>query len=468
MKTLIAAMTLTFAAANVAAQCTDYAWRDVLVTTTDFSSGSTSVLDHFKAPTLNVESISSDAVVRQSGQLVYVVNRGSSGNIQILVPCTGYATLDQWSTGGGSNPHDIVVLPPGDVGYITRYDMTSVLKMNLQTGATLATISLATFADADGLPEMDQMFVYGDRLYVGLQRLDRNNFYSPVGTSYLAVIDLNTDTLVDMNPGAGGIQGITLLRTNPYSEMSLHFGATEFAYFSAVGFFGVLDGGVIACDVNNPATQSVILTENAAGGDVLDVEIVSDTKGFAIVANPSFETILIAFDPSTGLKLGATMYASGGYDLNDIEPSPGGLLLGDRKVTNPGVRCFDMDTHAQIPGGPINVGLPPFDILVSTDWVTGIGDSPGIARLGQNYPNPFNPETSIPFSLAREARVTLRVYDVSGAHVATLLDENREAGEYTARWDGRDAQGRVSASGVYFVRLEANGTIATRKLVLLK
>lgn len=88
--------------------------------------------------------------------------------------------------------------------------------------------------------------------------------------------------------------------------------------------------------------------------------------------------------------------------------------------------------------------------------------------LDQNVPNPFNPETSIPFSLSREGRVTLRIYDASGRFVATLLDENRGAGEHVARWDGRDARGRASSSGVYFVRLESNGATQTRKLVLLK
>jgi hypothetical protein len=465
MKTLIACMLLSTLAVRVDAQCT---WQGALVSTTDFSTGSTSSFNVHKANTNDVELIGSDAVLRQDGQLVYVVNRGVASNIQILDACDDFNTLHQWSTGNGSGPHDIVVLP-GDIAYITRYDMTSVLKMDLSNGATLGTISLATFADADGIPEMDQMFVYGDRLYVGLQRLDRNNFYTPVGASYLAVIDLTTDTLVDMDPGTGGIQAIPLARTNPYSEVNERLaGPNSLAYFSAVGFFGVLDGGVIECAIADPSQQSVIFGESAAGGDILDVEIISATKGYAIVATPSFVTELIAFNPSTGLKIGSTIYSPGGYDLNDCEPSPMGLLLADRKPTNPGIRCFEMVTDLQPPGGPIDVGLPPFDILVSQDWPTGIGDTPAIARLGQNYPNPFNPETSIPFSLARDGRATLRIFDVNGRLVVTLLDERRDAGEHIARWNGRNARGFAASSGIYFARLEANGATETRKMVLLK
>ena len=466
MKTLIACVLLSTLAARVDAQCPP--WQGALVATTDFSTGSTTSFSIHKANTNDVELIGSDAVLRQDGQLIYVVNRGVASNIQILDACDDFNTLHQWSTGNGSGPHDIVILP-GNIAYITRYDITSVLKMDLSNGATLGTISLATFADADGIPEMDQMFVYGDRLYVGLQRLDRNNFYTPVGTSYLAVIDLTTDTLVDMDPGTGGIQPITLLRTNPYSEINYRtVSGTPTAYFSAVGFFGLQDGGVIECDASDPTSQSVIFTESAAGGDILDVEIISGTKGYAIVATPSFVTELIAFNPSTGLKIGSTIYSPGGYDLNDCEPSALGLLLADRKPTNPGIRCFEMVTDLQPPGGPIDVGLPPFDILVSQDWPTGIGDTPAVARLGQNYPNPFNPATSIPFSLARDGHVTLRVFDVSGRLVATLLDEQRAAGEHSARWNGRTDAGAIAPTGIYFVRLDTSGATKTRKLALLK
>jgi DNA-binding beta-propeller fold protein YncE len=447
------------------AQCTDHF---ILVSTSDFSTGSTSSLDPSdKTPSLNLESIHSDAVVRFGpGGLVYVVNRAGADNIQILDPCDNFNTVDQFSTGNGSGPHDIVFTSQ-TVAYVTRYDMTTLLKMNLQTGATLATINLAAFADADGIPEMDQMFFAGGTLCVLLQRLDRNNFYSPVGTSYLVKIDPVTDTVI---PILGGSQPVALLRTNPYSEVNLGvFQGAGIAYFSAVAFFGLTDGAVLRVDLNDPTSQAIVITESAAGGDILDVEIISDTKGFAIVATPSFTTELIAFNPTTGTKIGATMYAPGGYNFNDVEPSPLGLLLTDRKPTDPGIRCFDMATNLQIPGGPVDVGLPPFDILVNDGSPVGVGDTPSSAtRLGPNYPNPFNPSTSIPFTLAREGRVTLRIYDVNGRVVATLIDGAMTAGEHVAHWNASDARGLRVSSGVYMARLETDDATDTRKLVLLK
>jgi hypothetical protein len=88
--------------------------------------------------------------------------------------------------------------------------------------------------------------------------------------------------------------------------------------------------------------------------------------------------------------------------------------------------------------------------------------------LHPNHPNPFNPSTTIRFDIAARGRVTLRVYDVHGALVRTLLDETRDAGPSSASWNGRDDLGRGVSSGLYFSRIESNGESRTRKMVLLK
>ena len=86
-----------------------------------------------------------------------------------------------------------------------------------------------------------------------------------------------------------------------------------------------------------------------------------------------------------------------------------------------------------------------------------------------NYPNPFNPETQICYELSHEAEVTLRVYDLSGRLVSELArSEHHDPGPHTALWHGRDDAGRDVASGVYFLRLEAEEQAVERKMVLLK
>ncbi|UCG50801.1 MAG: T9SS type A sorting domain-containing protein [Candidatus Latescibacterota bacterium] len=88
--------------------------------------------------------------------------------------------------------------------------------------------------------------------------------------------------------------------------------------------------------------------------------------------------------------------------------------------------------------------------------------------LGQNYPNPFNPETRIRFTLPENGLVTLRVYDVSGRLVKTVVAKEMPGGSHTVTWDGTNNSGESVASGVYFYRLSAGERIATRKMVLLR
>lgn len=84
-------------------------------------------------------------------------------------------------------------------------------------------------------------------------------------------------------------------------------------------------------------------------------------------------------------------------------------------------------------------------------------------RLLQNYPNPFNPTTMIPFDLPNEGRVTLKVFDLLGRSIITLLDENLAAGHHEIQFDGSQL-----ASGIYFYRLEFDGQIKYRRMLLMK
>jgi len=91
-----------------------------------------------------------------------------------------------------------------------------------------------------------------------------------------------------------------------------------------------------------------------------------------------------------------------------------------------------------------------------------------VLHLAQNHPNPFNPVTNIDFVLARDGQVKLEVFDVSGRHVRTLVDESRAAGPHTARWDGLDDNGSQAPSGTYFCRMTTDGSTSSRKMTLVK
>jgi Peptidase family C25/Propeptide_C25/FlgD Ig-like domain len=89
--------------------------------------------------------------------------------------------------------------------------------------------------------------------------------------------------------------------------------------------------------------------------------------------------------------------------------------------------------------------------------------------LLQNYPNPFNPQTAIPFNLSQQAdKVTLKVYNLKGQVIRTLMNAPCEAGYYTLNWDGKDNYGKEVASGVYFSNLSVNGKRQSRKMLMIK
>jgi len=132
--------------------------------------------------------------------------------------------------------------------------------------------------------------------------------------------------------------------------------------------------------------------------------------------------------------------------------------------------------YAGVRGAPTNGSQGPEDGRWQTKlgWFrvklpTAAGDTPiASTRLGQNIPNPFNPTTTIRFTLASSERVTISVYDATGSHVRTLIDEVRPAGENDVQWDGRDARGASMGSGVYFYRLVTGDQVESKKMVLLK
>ncbi|RMG38502.1 MAG: T9SS C-terminal target domain-containing protein [Methanobacteriota archaeon] len=99
------------------------------------------------------------------------------------------------------------------------------------------------------------------------------------------------------------------------------------------------------------------------------------------------------------------------------------------------------------------------------------GDSPGAPEsfaLYQNHPNPFNPVTTIQYSVSTQQFVTLKVFDLLGRTVKTLVNAPKAPGTYTVQWDGTNDAGKPVASGVYLYRLQAENYTGVRKMLLVR
>jgi hypothetical protein len=153
---------------------------------------------------------------------------------------------------------------------------------------------------------------------------------------------------------------------------------------------------------------------------------------------------------------------------DDFEPSPETLVhmtIGTQwtdDVEDGWCYCYKV-TAVDFAGNESNPASPE----TTTD--AGAAKIPKAFALYQNVPNPFNPTTVIRYDVpAAGGKVTLRVYDVSGRLVQTLVDAMQTGGQKTALWNGTNERGERLATGIYFCRMEAPGFVETRKMVFLR
>jgi hypothetical protein len=172
------------------------------------------------------------------------------------------------------------------------------------------------------------------------------------------------------------------------------------------------------------------------------------------VAGVSAPGSLIVQCPSTGLETTVSIPEAGNYfvDLGTMSQTSVFEIslrtVGDLRFA---IDCIGVPSL--VPTGP--AGVRP-------------GELPRQTSLGPPRPNPSGGTTEMRFALPRAGHVALAVFDVTGRRVRTLVVGVFEPGEHTAQWDGRDGVGRPTASGLYFVRLEADGRTFTRRLAVVR
>ncbi|MCP4546496.1 MAG: hypothetical protein GY835_08540 [bacterium] len=439
----------------IAISCTDYQ-----------TAGKLSICepDNPWTATNDVATVHSDAVLGWSGGLLYVVNRLGADNVQVLDPDQEFATILQYSVVTASGPQCILFNGSGTKALLPRQERNDVLIIDPQTGTELAVIDLSGWADADGNAEVGQGVVIGDYAYVAIGRLNRDYYWSPVGDSYLAVIDLDDNTLVDVDPRQAGVQAIPLQATNPAWEIIA--GPDGMIYCSCVGNYGLNDGGIERVNPHTWRSEGLVIDEAALGGDVNDFRIVDAGSAFVVVSDSGYNTHFKHFNLATGGQV-TTVEAGVGYAFTDMEiDGSGDLYLCDRSYGNEGLRVYDAATGDLLKAA-FSLGLPPYDIFIPGS-TTGVDEPvPFATNKLAVWPNPFNPATTIAWSGLPDGPARLEIFDVAGRLIfAHELGTQEGAGQ--TPWAGIGDDGLELAGGVYLARVRCGNEAQMARLVLLK
>jgi subtilisin family serine protease len=211
----------------------------------------------------------------------------------------------------------------------------------------------------------------------------------------------------------------------------------------------VFPGGSAAAPLAVAAPWS--FDETLALGETVDLPL--------LVLNQGSEPLTFsASAPSwIGLTSASGTVAANGYHVVTVSLDADAVL--------PGVNTGNITISSNDPANPsLTVAV---SLTVDGD-TTPVGDAPRAFALVGAVPNPFNPQTTIHFTLPADSRCELRLYDVQGRLVRTLVDDTRPAGLNQVNWNGRDDSGRSVASGTYFARLQAGGEQSVKSLVLVR
>jgi hypothetical protein len=213
--------------------------------------------------------------------------------------------------------------------------------------------------------------------------------------------------------------------------------------------------GEVYCSVSDDGglnwTQGVNLTNtpspNAFPGECMD----EDYPSLARTVNDTLHIFYVEDKDAGGVVMTAPQ--EGSWTENPVK-----YLKVPADLVPPGPPYVNNFNFHVVPGGGSGVQEP---CLVD-------GTVPGAYALHQNYPNPFNPETTIRFDLAQDGPARIDIYNVTGQLIRRLVEADRQAGSYQVVWNGRNDDGQLVPSGIYFCRLTAGPFSQVRKMALIK
>ena len=266
------------------------------------------------------------------------------------------------------------------------------------------------------------------------------------GTAYRLAVDAVAPAYAYVAALEGGLHVFDMMHpANPrhISSYATQGNATGVAFAAERVYLLESGKGVVVLDVAEPNAPNLraiyesdrLPIDAEVSGDslyLLDTESVHVVDTRTLTATSHFRGLRFPFELEV---LGSTLYVADLDQLRIFRIYPEGYSLA------------------------VEEGTP-------SEWTPTPLKPRFVDQLSQNFPNPFNPDTWIPYQLASDVDVTLRIYDAQGRRIYFRELGYRKAGSHTAYWDGRNAAGEPVASGIYFYTLQAGDFQATRKMII--
>jgi hypothetical protein len=316
----------------------------------------------FDTPALNVGA---NLTLHVASELVYAVSR-TDATVAVIDPGT-WTVLRTLSVGVGRQPVDIAVIA-ADLAYVSCADETHLLRFNPITGETARVVDLSIFADMDGVPDLNMMAVHEGRLFVQLRRID--TAISPVAfvqPAMLAVVDLATETVIDAEPVAMGVQAIELEGMAPKFKMQI-VEATRRLFVSASGdFFD--EGGIEMIDLDTLESLGLIVREadGTVGADLGAIVLVTPDRGY-LTFSTDFATSshLVEFTVSGGVVPGGALFETVGYFVPTLphDPQSGTFYFPNGGFPPSSVVVLDAASAAYVATVEIGNNAYPTDVVV--------------------------------------------------------------------------------------------------------
>jgi hypothetical protein len=469
MRSVAFGFILFLLAAGVLPAGSAWAFADHLfvVTSNGINAGSCASLE-LSPPwpsSVNLEPTSVRPSVRHFAGFHYVTNGAPVHDLQIIDPET-FETVRRIPFAGAPNPRDVLVLED-ETAYVSFFDSADLLRVDLATGAIVATIDLSLFSDPDGRPEMSHMIRDGNHAFVQLQKIDFSKVIGPQESGLLAVVDINTNKLIDVDPAEPGTQAIELAWSIPEFSMQIE---GRLLYLSERGGFHDQSGGIEAVNLDTLEPMGLVYTEKEMGAAQMGGFLfVSATRGYFLHHTDFAQSShLVSFSRETGMFLEEHFVSFGLTEEVAFDAKTGFLFFPDNESGVDGIRVFDAATGDQLTSTPISTGLPPVGVVVARDLGGSGAPAPSLGALqAWAIPNPSPGPISIQWQAELAGEFTLSIHDAAGRLVRGW-DRVLAGTRASIFWDTRDESDRVVAPGVYFFRLTSGSNAASGLFAIVR